>query len=155
MNRQYVFILLGLLSENVITSPNEIITLTADYINKTILPSGSIILEILNQTQDKVNDVEASMKGNFFRIIFLNDLLKFLSQFRELKTLENFIMGSLVLLFSTLGDTEPFVPTELPQMNAYCFLHNIVRAHSPTAKPRHNPVTLLVMVCPFCSVRVD
>ena len=70
MNRQYVFILLGLLSENVITLPNEIITLTADYINKTILPSGSIILEILNQTQDKVNDVEASMKGNFFGLYF-------------------------------------------------------------------------------------
>ena len=70
MNRQYVFILLGLLSENVITSPNEIITLTADYINKTILPSGSIILEILNQTQDKFNDVEASMKGNFFGLYF-------------------------------------------------------------------------------------
>ena len=66
---------LGLLSENVITSPNEIITLTADYINKTILPFGSITLEILNQTQDKINDVESSMRGKFFRIIFFEDLL--------------------------------------------------------------------------------
>ena len=65
---------LGLLSENVITSPNKIITLTADYINKTILPSGSITLEILNQTQDKINDVESSMKGNFSHY-FLEDLL--------------------------------------------------------------------------------
>ena len=66
---------LGLLSENVITLPNEIITLTVDYINKTILPSGYITLEILNQTQDKINDVESSMKGKFFRIIFFENIL--------------------------------------------------------------------------------
>ena len=41
----------------------ELISLTASYVNEVILPKRFIAFEILNETQQIVSDVQAAIKG--------------------------------------------------------------------------------------------
>ena len=53
----------GLFSEKPEHSYDDVIALTASYINSTILPHGAHSLQIIHQTQRVINDVEAALEG--------------------------------------------------------------------------------------------
>ena len=60
---ELVYFSLGLFTENPTGLEDQLIALTAHYVNETSLPKKSVTFEILSATQPTVNDVQASIKG--------------------------------------------------------------------------------------------
>ena len=53
----------GLFTERPSGLEDELISLTASYVNEAVLPKKFITFEILNETQQMVSDVQAAIKG--------------------------------------------------------------------------------------------